>query len=125
MKRAILNTGGNSFKFRVLDKKDETVLAQGRVERVGHAGIECADFPAAVRKCICQIVGSGRVLANPAEIEAVGFKAVHIGPLNERQLIGDEFLAIISANEETIVARETGRRLAFSTRGAKSVGHAK
>ena len=125
MNRSILNLGGNSFNFRVLDETDVTVLAQGRVERVGHAGIKCADYPAAVRKCICQIIGSGRVLASLAEIEAVGFKAIRIGPLNDRQLISDEFRAIISANEETIVVRETGRRLAFAARGAKSAGHAK
>ena len=40
-----------------------------------------------------EIAGAGKALASLAEIDAVGFKAVHAGPLNEPQLIGDEFLA--------------------------------
>ena len=91
MKQLAQSFGSNSFKFRVLDTTDATFLARGRVERGGHAVIDCTGYPAAVHKCICQTVGSVRVLASLAGIEAVGFKAVHIGPLNERQLIGDAF----------------------------------
>ena len=71
----------------------EAVLAQGRVERIGQPGGECADYPAAIRKCINEIAGPGKALASLSEIGAVGFKAVHAGPLNAPQLIGDEFLA--------------------------------
>ncbi len=71
----------------------ETVLAQGRVERIGQEGGECADYPAAIRKCLDEIAGPGKPLAGLAEIEAVGFKAVHAGPLNAPQIIDDAFLA--------------------------------
>jgi len=71
----------------------ETVLAQGRVERIGQPGGECADYPAAIRKCLDEIAGPGRALSSLSEIGAVGFKAVHAGPLNAPQIIGDEFLA--------------------------------
>ena len=71
----------------------ETVLAQGRVERIGQPGGECVDYPAAIHKCVSEIAGSGKPLASLSEIGAVGFKAVHAGPLNAPQLIGDEFLA--------------------------------
>jgi acetate kinase len=71
----------------------ETVLAQGRVERIGQPGGDCPDYPAAIRKCISEIAGAGKPLASLAEIGAVGFKAVHAGPLNAPQLIGDDFLA--------------------------------
>jgi len=74
---------------------DETVLAQGRVERIGQPGGECADYPAAIRKCIESIAGPGKALTSLKEIGAVGFKAVHGGPLNEPQIIGEEFLAAL------------------------------
>jgi acetate kinase len=87
------NIGSTSFKFRVLDMPSETVLAQGRVERIGQPGGECADYPAAIAKCIAEISGPGKALKSLSEIGAVGFKAVHAGPLNAPQLIDDEFLA--------------------------------
>ena len=71
----------------------ESSLAQGRIERIGQPCSECPDYPAAIRKCISEIAGPGKPLANLAEIGAVGFKAVHAGPLNAPQIIGDEFLA--------------------------------
>jgi acetate kinase len=72
---------------------EETVLAQGRVERIGQPGSECSDYPAAIHECISEIVGPGKPLADLSEIGAVGFKAVHAGPLNAPQLIDDKFLA--------------------------------
>ncbi len=93
MKCLIPNIGSTSFKYRVLDMPSETVLAQGRVERIGQPGGECADYPAAIRKCLDEIAGPGRALSSLSEIGAVGFKAVHAGPLNAPQIIGDEFLA--------------------------------
>ncbi len=93
MKCLIPNIGSTSFKFRLLDMPGETMLAAGRVERIGQPGGECADYPAAIRKCIASIAGKGKALASLAEIDAVGFKAVHSGTLSEPQLIGDEFLA--------------------------------
>jgi len=93
MKCLIPNIGSTSFKFRVLDMPAETVLAAGRVERIGQPGGGCADYPAAIAKCISEIAGPGKAIQSLCEIGAVGFKAVHAGPLNESQLIGDEFLA--------------------------------
>jgi len=99
----IPNIGSTSFKYRVLDVPEEgpsaasgepskeTVLALGRVERIGQAGCECADYPAAIRKCIGEIVGEGK-LKSLDEIAAVGFKAVHTGPLNAPQIVDDAFL---------------------------------
>jgi acetate kinase len=89
----IPNIGSTSFKYRVLDMPRETGLASGGVERIGQTGAECADYAAAIRKCIASIVGEGKALSSLADIDAVGFKAVHSGSLFEPQLIGDEFLA--------------------------------
>lgn len=93
MKCLIPNIGSTSFKFRVLDMPEEKVLVSGRVERIGQPGGECADYPAAIRKCIAEIAGPGKALASLSEIGAVGFKAVHAGPLNQSHLVDDEFLA--------------------------------
>jgi acetate kinase len=93
MKCLVPNIGSTSLKFRVLDMPSEACLAQGRIERIGQPGGECADYSAAIHKCINEIAGTGKALASLAEIGAVGFKAVHAGPLNAPQLIGDEFLA--------------------------------
>jgi len=91
----IPNIGSTSFKFRVLDMPSETVLAQGRVERIGQPGGECADYPAAIHRCLAGIAGPGKALSSLAEIGAVGFKAVHAGPLNSPQIIDDKFLAAL------------------------------
>jgi acetate kinase len=93
MKCLIPNIGSTSFKFRVLSMPDESVLAAGRVERIGQAGGECTDYPAAIRKCIDSIAGLGKPLAGLDEIDAIGFKVVHSGTLAEPQLIDDNFLA--------------------------------
>jgi acetate kinase len=93
MKCLIPNIGSTSFKFRVLDMPEEKVLATGRVERIGRPGSECADYPAAIRKCIAEISGPGKALKSLDEIGAVGFKAVHAGPLNDSQIVDEKFLA--------------------------------
>lgn len=93
MKCLIPNIGSTSFKFRVLDMPDEKVLATGRVERIGQPGSECGDYPAAIGKCLAEIAGPGKALKSLDEVGAVGFKAVHAGPLNDSQLVDDNFLA--------------------------------
>jgi acetate kinase len=105
MKVLIPNIGSTSFKYRLLEIPEaaapgapgtsEQVLAEGRVDRIGQPGGECADCAAAIRKCISEIAGPGRALRSLAEIGAVGFKAVHTGPLNTPQIIDDEFLAVM------------------------------
>ena len=93
MKCLIPNIGSTSFKYRVLDMPEEKVLASGRVERIGQPGGACGDYPAAIRKCIAEVAGPGKALHSMSEIGAVGFKAVHAGPLNDSQIVDDEFLA--------------------------------
>ncbi len=92
MKCLIPNIGSTSFKYRVMDMPAESVLAEGRVERIGQPGGECPDYLSAIRKCLAAIAGEGKALKSLAEIGAVGFKVVHTGPLNQSQLIGDELL---------------------------------
>lgn len=93
MRCLIPNIGSTSFKFRVLEMPQERVLAEGRIERIGHPGSECGDYETAIRKCIGAVAGDGKPLRSLDEIGAVGFKVVHGGPFAEPQLIGDELLA--------------------------------
>ena len=98
MKVLIPNIGSTSFKYRLIEMPDdgargETVLAQGRVERIGQPGGECADYHVAIHKCLSEIAGPGKPLKSLSEIGAVGFKAVHTGPLNTPQIIDDALLA--------------------------------
>ncbi|MGD0731266.1 MAG: acetate/propionate family kinase [Terracidiphilus sp.] len=95
MKCLIPNIGSTSFKFRVLDTPDGTVLAEGRVERIGQPGGECPDYPAAIAKCLAAVAGEGKALRSLSEIEAVGFKVVHGGPISEPRIIDEELLAVM------------------------------
>lgn len=89
----IPNIGSTSFKYRLVDMQEtERVLAQGRMERIGQPGGKFADFTAAIDRCIAEIAGPGKAIANLNRVEAVGFKVVHAGPLNATQIIDDRFL---------------------------------
>jgi acetate kinase len=90
MKCLIPNIGSTSFKYRVLAMPEESVLAEGRVERIGQPGGECADYPSAIRKCLDNVVGPGKALKSLAEVEAAGFKVVHPGPLAGPRLVDED-----------------------------------
>jgi len=96
MKCLIPNIGSTSFKYRLLDMPQETLLAEGRVERIGQPGSDCADYPAAIRKCLDAVAGEGKALRSLAEINAVGFKVVHAGAHSAPQLIDDDLLAAMN-----------------------------
>jgi acetate kinase len=113
MKVLIPNIGSTSFKYRLVEIPElaeipetdisdapatsETVLAQGRIERIGQPGGECGDCLAAIRKCLAEIAGPEKPLKSLSEIGAVGFKAVHTGPFTAPQIIDD---ALLRAMEE-------------------------
>jgi acetate kinase len=97
MKCLIPNIGSTSFKYRVLDMPLESLLGEGRVERIGQAGQECGDYPAAIRKCIGDLVGAGKALKSLSEVEAVGFKVVHPGPMAGPRLVDE---ALFQAMDE-------------------------
>lgn len=93
MKCLIANIGVTSFKYRLLEMPQETVLAKGHMERIGQPGGEYADYPAAIRQCMAEIAGEGKPLARLSEVSAVGFKVVHAGPLTGARIIDDALLA--------------------------------
>jgi acetate kinase len=93
MKCLIPNIGSTSFKYRVLEMPEGSVLAEGRVERIGQPGGECADYCSAIAQCLASIAGEGQALKSLSEIGAVGFKVVHAGAISEPRIIDDELLA--------------------------------
>lgn len=91
MKILVANIGSTSFKYRLYRLEDGTVLAQGRVERIGQAS-GCPDHLSAIKGCISELVGEGKALRRLDELDAVGFKAVHAGSEGGLKLVDDQLL---------------------------------
>jgi acetate kinase len=108
MKVLVANLGSTSFKYRLFDMNGETLLARGGVERIGQPISRCfvqagefkqesetaaPDHAAAVRLCLRQLsdpqVG---VLSSPAELAAIGFKAVHADGVSGVQRVTEDVL---------------------------------
>ncbi|MDE2997562.1 MAG: acetate/propionate family kinase [Gemmatimonadota bacterium] len=92
MKILVANVGSTSFKYKLFDMTDETVLAEGRLERIGGARCPvhhrigtsetrstCAlpDYPSAIRN-VMEALGSAVGGGESADLDAVGFKTVHL-----------------------------------------------
>ncbi len=87
MKILVANIGSTSFKCRLYDMETGSVLARGLVERIGQPG-GCPDYASAIESSIPE---------DAAGLSAVGFKAVHAGPLSGARLVDD---AVLGAMEE-------------------------
>ena len=90
MKLLVANIGSTSFKYRLLDMPAEQPIAEGRVERIGQPGGACPDYDSAIQRCLAEI-------GDPSTLGAVGFKAVHAGPLSGAHLVDD---CVLRAMEE-------------------------
>jgi len=108
MKILVANLGSTSFKYRLFDMADERVLARGGVERIGsqeaccfveargereEATLAARDHAVAVRLCLRQLSDPKRqCLKDPAELAAIGFKAVHAQGMTGVQRVNDNVL---------------------------------
>ncbi|MBH5317911.1 acetate kinase [Paenibacillus sp. GSMTC-2017] len=96
MKVLVINAGSSSLKYQLYDMRDESVLASGRVERIGMDSSIVTHEPAnrpdvrvvseilehvtAVKRVIEMLTHSEHgVLASMSEIDAVGHRIVHGG----------------------------------------------
>jgi acetate kinase len=93
VKCLIPNIGSTSLKYQVIDMVTESVLGAGRIERIGQPGGECVDYSTAIRRCISDLVGTGKALKSLAEVDAVGFKVVHPGQMPGPRLVDDDLFA--------------------------------
>jgi acetate kinase len=93
----VANIGSTSFKFRLYAADATTVLAQGEVERIGQPGAACPDYDTAIRQCLDELTRPGGPLTSVADLVAIGFKAVHAGPLGGARLVDERVLAAMDA----------------------------
>src|SRR5690606_5041245 len=85
MRILVANLGSTSFKFKLLDmERDGDVVARGGYERIGQPGGEHASHA----DVIDAILGS---LDGPPD--AIGFKAVHGGPISGAVRVTEEVVA--------------------------------
>jgi acetate kinase len=120
MKILVANLGSTSFKYRLFDMADEHVLARGGVERIGspksrsYAQTErgsrehetaVPDHAAAVEACL-KLLSDPQVgvLADPKELAAIGFKAVHAQGLTGVQRVDARVLAAMEAYNDVAPA---------------------
>lgn len=106
MKILVLNCGSSSIKYQLLDMETESVLAIGKVERVGMEDAifeykgsgekvkeigTILDHTAGVRKVLKALTDPEHgVIKNPEEIAAVGHRVVHGGEAFVRSVIIDD-----------------------------------
>lgn len=89
----VANIGSTSFKYRLFDSDAWTVKGIGTYERIGRPGGDCPDYAAAIGRCIDAISGAGKPLGSLSDLAAVGFKAVHAGPVSGAVRVDDRVLA--------------------------------
>lgn len=90
MQILVANIGSTSFKYRLLDASSGAAISEGRVERIGQPGSVCHNYESAIERCLADLPDIGSV-------RAVGFKAVHAGPLSGAHLVDE---AVLRAMEE-------------------------
>src|SRR4051794_2937722 len=120
VKILVANLGSTSFKYRLFDMADERVLARGGIERIGspqsrcfveaggardEATVEAKDHAVAVRLCLQQLADPKRAcLKDPAELAAIGFKAVHAQGISGVQRVDERVLAAMEAYNDVAPA---------------------
>ncbi len=110
MKVLVANLGSTSFKYRLFDLGDpaEPLLARGAIDRIGSSSSKIVyrsknqqleeegavpDHGEAVQRCLVQLTDSNvGVINDPAEVAAIGFKAVHARGLSGVQQVDDRVL---------------------------------
>lgn len=97
----VANIGSTSFKFRLFDMADERELARGGVERIGSdnasAKVGMQEWTGVIADHGEAIDRSLRMLPDPnVKLDAIGFKAVHGGPISGAVRVTDEVIRTMS-----------------------------
>jgi acetate kinase len=108
MRVLVANLGSTSFKYRLLDMRDESCLARGAVDRIGEAESRCVvtigdwsdertmrvpDHGVAVEACLSQLTDPEHgCLESADDVAVIGFKAVHGGRLSGVYRVNEEVL---------------------------------
>jgi acetate kinase len=114
----VANLGSTSFKYRLFNMADESVLARGGVERIGSPQSKCfvevggqcealtitaKDHAVAVRLCLQQLTEK-KCLTNANELSAIGFKAVHAKRITGIQRVDETVLQAMEAYNDIVPA---------------------
>ena len=113
MKILVANLGSTSFKYSLYDMETETLLARGKVQRIGDAESPCEvtiggktatvtvpvpDHAVAVRQCLAQLTDpESGCLKSADEVAGIGFKAVMANNITGVQWVTKELLDAIGA----------------------------
>lgn len=113
MKILVLNSGGSSVKFKVLEMPEEKLIASGSVERLGKQDavlklkstametrkdvMPVKDHEAAIKLILDRLCDKNYgIIKNIKEIEAVGHRVVHAGDkITDSTLIDDYVINVI------------------------------
>jgi acetate kinase len=120
VKILVANLGSTSFKYRLFDMADERVLARGGVERIGsdksrcyveagtvrdEAHLAAPDHAIAVRLCLKQLADPRLgCLKDPADLAAIGFKAVHAQGMTGVQRVNERVLTAMEVYNDVAPA---------------------
>ena len=103
----VANLGSTSFKYKLFDmSQDERLLAVGDADRIGQGNsawsvkvggdqrdgaTDLADHAAAIELHLARLIELGAI-AKIEDVEAIGFKAVHGGPISEPAVVDGHVL---------------------------------
>jgi len=104
MKVLVANIGSTSFKWRLYAMEGESVLAEGKAERIGEKGSDFPDHGAAISACLNGLTGAGKLMASLSNISAVGFKTVHAKGVGGTRLVDETVLSAMEEYSELLPA---------------------
>src|SRR5271157_3851859 len=87
----VANIGSTSYKYRLFETEGEEVLAEGKTECAWRPG-GSPGYDTTIRDSMIAIVGQNKPLASLSQLGAVGFKAVHAGPITGAQIVDEKVL---------------------------------
>lgn len=105
----IANLGSTSFKYKLFDMPSEKVLGTGAADRIGQGRsswsvdvggktekgeVDLADHAAAIELHLERLLKLGAI-AKITDVQAVGFKAVHGGPISGAVKVDEQVLAVM------------------------------
>ena len=89
----VANIGSTSFKYRLYRRRRRTRPRRGADRAHRPARRRCPDYDTAIRVRSPTSPATAGPLGSLAELAAIGFKAVHAGPVSGARLVDDEVLA--------------------------------
>ena len=89
----VANLGSTSFKYKLLDmERGGDVVARGSYERIGQKDSPFATHADVIDVILQELERLGRSLALPPKPDAIGFKAVHGGPISGAVRVTDDVI---------------------------------